>query len=553
MSNEFRIRRRSRRYLFSVQLCVWCVWFVGTESAFAQRSAGLVLGGREEIPAAGITFRGLRQGEAVGLSQPQVFHYRSPDGSTQERFRPRDLWYPRVALGRWETPSGVALLMGVLGPMMPKDFPVDAEHVTYAEYQVAAMAEEREPPSNLDELKEWLRRFTGIRPAGSPRAVQTGPRLDRALAFEMSSDEGPRIAYVFQFVRNVHGVDPDQWFVALFELPPGTDTNEAVRRIEREFLGSLATRSIADDPAREAVDRVRREATDEPRSVVSEESLQRALQSIRGMPGWWHRETSEYVVVSDLIGGRRSFIEQLTDDLERLRTFYARIIPPRQPIAAVSVVRVFSDGEDYIRYVGAENRDTAGVWIPSRRELVVRPFEWGRQRERRERLARVIYHEAFHQYLFYAFNLIQTSPWYNEGHATFFEGTDLRREEIRIQEVERYAETMETLAAGDRLPLEELLRLDYDAFYDRFGADPERRQRHYALAWGLIYYLRKGAPLDPDNRYEDLLEAYEEVLWESGDAEEATRWVAERVDMEALAQTLQEFWLSSRSRRDAMR
>lgn len=527
--------------------------FTSPVSVDAQRGRAVTFAQSADIPMEGLTFRVMRGAVSVGLPQPTVYLYRSADGTAIERFSRRALWYPNVYRGRWEDDSGLAMVVGILGPMPPT---LPGEHASREEYAAAIAESQPAPPATMDELMEWLNLFAGVPPLGKPRAIQPGPRVDTALAIDFSHADRSRMGYVFRFNPNIHGIDPEQWFVALFELPMGADPEAIAHAIEQDFIGSLGTTAkLKDRTPRVAEQFQHPDFVTAPgeRSAAYLESRDRAIHSIRGLPGWWFVETPNYVLVSDLRGGRRSFVQQLQEDLEAVRAIYERMFPPRIPLEAVSLVRIFDDPEEYVSYVGEEHRATGGAWLPDKRELVIRPFEWGSELERRARMASVVYHEAFHQYIFYAFDLIRTSPWYNEGHAVFFEGADLRRAEIRVDELEAYASVVETLAASGTMAVSQLLMLDYDRFYQRLTGNAGRRRAHYAMAWGLVYYLRKAAPLEDDNRYEEIIGRYEEALMETQDETIATRKAFEGVDMQSFSESFTDFWLSDRRRHRARR
>ena len=537
------------RRLYIIAFLIVCAI---TESS-AQRVRGLTFGPMAELPDEGVSLRVFRNAQPVALPQPTVYRYRSSDGVSQERFAPRDLWYPGMYRGRWEDPAGNALILGVVGNMFPRSLSPDS-HVTRDTYEQAFAAAGTEPPSNVDELIAWASMFAGASVTGAPRPVRSGPLLHNVAALDFDSQNPTRLGYVFQFGNNLHGVDPYQWFLALFELAEGTDATAAAQAIERDFVSSLATTARAADPSAQASPRFQHpEMAEAERSAAFLESRERAINSIRGLRGWWFVETPSYVLVSDLSGGRRSFVQRLQEDLEAMRGIYEHLFPPRRPIEAVSLVRVFGDSDDYVNYVGPENQWTGGIWMPSKRELVIRPFEWGNERERRERIARIVYHEAWHQYLHYAFDGLQTSPWFNEGLATFFEGADIRRGDLRMDEVERYAVMMETLARAEEINLPSFLRLSYDQFYGRGGYPEQNRSAHYAIGWGLLYYLMKAAPLDPSNDYEQIPARYADALWATRNQAEATSRAFEGVDMQAFQQQFQDFWLSPRLRHGARR
>lgn len=525
-----------------------------SETANAQRGRGATFASATAIPEEGITFRVMRGAEPVGLPQPQVVNYRMADGTPLERFFLRDLWYPSVYRGRWADASGMTLVMGVVGPMAPV-IPA-REHVSREEYHAALATNPPPPPVSVEELYGWMNLFAGTTPTGDPRPIRPGPRLQSVLALDFPSSEPARLAYLFRFTPNIHGIDPEQWFVALFELPAGADPQAIARSVEQDFIGSLATTTKAEDPSTRAASQFQHAGLASAvgdRSPAFIESRERAINSIRGLAGWWYVETPNYVLVSDLRGGRRSFVQRLQEDLEAVRVIYEKMFPPRKPIEAVSLVRIFADAEEYVRYVGEENRATGGIWMPGKRELVIRPFEWGNELERRARMASVVYHEAFHQYIYYAFDLIRTSPWYNEGHAVFFEGADVRRADLRVDEVPQYASVVESLAAAGTLRVPRMLTMDYDAFYERASGDMVLRRANYATAWALVYYLRKGAPLEDDNRYEEIIERYERALWKTRDETAATRAAFDGVDMQAFTASFSDFWQSERHRHRARR
>ena len=535
-----------------IYIVVFLIVCAITDSS-AQRVRGLTFGPMVDLPNEGISLRVFRNAQPVALPQPTVYRYRSPDGMSHERFTPRDLWYPGMYRGRWEDPAGNALILGVVGNLLPESLSPDS-HVTRETYEQAFAASETGPPANLDELIAWASMFAGAPVSGSPRNVRSGPRLHNVAALDFEAHNPTRLGYVFQFGNNLHGIDPYQWFLALFELAEGVDATAAAQAIERDFVSALATTTRTADLSAQASARFQHpEMTDVERSAAFLESRERAINSIRGLRGWWFVETPNYVLVSDLSGGRRSFVQRLQEDLEAMREIFEHLFPPRRAIEAVSLVRIFGDGEDYVNYVGAENKWTGGLWMPSKRELVIRPFEWGNERERREQIARIVYHEAWHQYVHYAFDGLQTSPWFNEGLATFFEGADIRRGDLRVSEVERYADTIDALARAEAIDVPHLLRLSYDQFYGRGDYPAQNRAAHYAKAWGLIYYLMKAAPLDSSNNYEKILARYADALWETRDASAATRVAFDGVDMNSFNQQFEAFWLSPRLRHGAQR
>lgn len=539
------------------QQIVWMALLIGTGATFteAQQADGLSFGGSVDLPGEGLSFRILRGAEPLPLPQPTVSHARSPTGAVEERYDPRILWYEGGYLGRWRDSAGSTMTAGVVGNLLPERLARPRVLVTREAYAQVLAEDATQPPQNMEELLQWAGTFAGARVKGEPQAVQTNPRLSRAMAIEFEESATKR-GYLFQFIRNAHGVDPYQWFLVLFELAQGTDMEAAERAIVQDFVGSLATiQRTATRPPPTTSRRILPPGTAavRERSPVYQASRERAAASIRGLDTWWLLETDHYIILSDLTGGRRTFVNLLKDELDTLRGYFERVIPPLAAIDAVSLVRVFANQTDYQRYVGPDHQWSGGIWVPSKGELVIRVIEGGSERQRRDLIASVVYHEALHQYLFYAFNAISTSVWYNEGHATFFEGAEVRRDTVQVDEVPRYAALMEAMAQCGGIPVDRMLAMSYPAFYQAGGNDRQRRE-HYALAWGLVYYLRKGAPLEPGNTYEEVLPRYADALWETRSAERATARAFEGVDMDAFQKAFTAFWgnrtLRNRARRN---
>ncbi len=528
---------------------VFCLVVVGLRVGEAQARMGRApsVGAEIQVADEGVSFRGLRHVRAVPLRPPEVYRYRTSDGSVAEMFDPRDLWYATQYRGRWEDERGNAMVFGVIDSMMPTGFP--REHVLRQDFDRAFQGSK--PPTGGADWAKWVEEFSGVGVRSPPERLPQGPRLQSVARFDLESTDRPRLGYAFNFVSNIHGVDEDQWFFLLFEFAVGTDRQAARHVIEREILGSLQPIPRTETARPSVAQRFQ-----SPDTAVGDVSPERAesrgaaLNSIRGMPGWWHVETPQYILVSNLSGAERALVRGIQEDLNALREVWERMIPPRRPIEAISVVRVFADGEEYVEYVGEENRWTGGIWMPRRRELVIRPQEHGRARDRREHAAGLVNHEAFHQYVFYAFDAVETSVWYNEGHAVFFEPAEFTRDGLRINENDRYVSVVESVLGGrdGGYDVRELLKKTDEEFYLRQAVDRGPRRQNYAMAWALIYYLRKAAPLEGDNDYEKILDRYADALWQTRNADQATRLAFEGVDMDAFNRNFKAFW-DSRSRR----
>ena len=98
------------------------------------------------------------------------------------------------------------------------------------------------------------------------------------------------------------------------------------------------------------------------------------------------------------------------------------------------------------------------------------------------------------------------------------------------------------------MPLAALLAQSYEAFYA--GTDDDRLFK-YSLAWGLAYFLERGAPLVRNKPYADILPTYYETLRTTGSAAAATVAAFQDVSLEALERDFRAFWTTPRSRSQA--
>ena len=508
-------------------------------------SFGTPVGLKEE----GLKFKALNGSKAQILPPPTVYHYTDDNGQQSERYAPRELWYASQYCGRWVNPAGQALTLAVIRQSLPKDF--SEQHVARETYDTA-LALTADPASNNEVLPAWLSDFSGASVQGKPRALPDSIRLEKVLAIEFEGRDPARMGYLFSLKSNSAST-PTRRFFALFEWRDDLPPADAIRAIERDFLPSVEPRGgAAPEPVAASI-RMQNKivAGKVERSAEFLQSREKAINSIKGMKGWWFVETADYVLVSDLPMSQKKFVRQLQSDLECLHAAYMQILPPRVAIEAVSVVRIFNKAEAYNQYVGPDCSWTSGYWAPDKKELAIKSSEWGNKNERQQTVANVVYHEAFHQYLFYAFDKIDVPVWYNEGHAEFFEGAQITKKGLDVGEIEHHRQVIEALIARKKIDLRNLFVMNYDDFYTQGGE--QGRQEHYALAWGLVYYLRKGAPLEKGHAYERLLDNYADTLFQTRNPEEAIRIMLASLDMTRFTAAFNDFWKSEPRRMAARR
>ncbi len=248
-----------------------------------------------------------------------------------------------------------------------------------------------------------------------------------------------------------------------------------------------------------------------------------ARASIELLDDWWHMDSEHYVLLSDVTGGTAQ-ADRLLGVLEALRPRYAALVP-RFPEAdePTSVVRFFRNDDEFVRYfegtplaLAVEN--AAGFYDAWRRELVIRPArkEWGGP----EYMEATVRHEGFHQWLRSAWPGADVPPWFDEGTADFFKSYVPRGAggSFEFKERENAARWLEELARDKDADWTDLLRAtllsDQAQFYRplHFGGEA---WKSYAFAYGLAYFLHRGAPLVRNQPWKDVLPTFYRTLHES--------------------------------------
>jgi hypothetical protein len=178
-------------------------------------------------------------------------------------------------------------------------------------------------------------------------------------------------------------------------------------------------------------------------------------------------------------------IKDIGEQIEGIRAqVYEKMFPPDKPITAVGVIRVCKDREEYMAYGGSGG--SAGYWQWTQGELVfykdsVNPND----------ALRVLYHEAFHQYIFYSVGALSPHSWFNEGHGDFFAGHNYKGAgRFELGEFAWRKDLAATLKRTKRTaPLKEWLHWDQSQYYGQNHANLDGGD-NYALGWNFIYFLR---------------------------------------------------------------
>jgi len=321
------------------------------------------------------------------------------------------------------------------------------------------------------------------------------------------------------------------WYLASLLAAPDADMDEVQAWFDDAFLDRIDVPAARARPAPAA-------AVLPPGDASEGDLLWRDVRGNVVNYDDWHSVSAGDVLVVDNVDPvlRGPFVHVLTNDLPRLRRAYARCVP--SALAATNqtaVVRVFGSREEYLAYVGVEQKWTAALWSPVRRELVLYLSEDGT-----EQLLHTVWHEAFHQYLAYAGSMIDSSPWFNEGHAQLFEHSHIDRTgAIAFDRDVQAAAYVQEYAAELAQLIPAVLGMDYAAFYD--GTQEEIAAK-YRLAWSIAYFLEVGAPRLRFRPFESLRADYLEALVRTRSMHEATAAVLSDERRDEFVDAWLDFW-----------
>lgn len=543
---RLRVRRARRGVFLSWPHLSLALALLAAPAALARVELRFTEG--RDLPQVGLQLRTLPSAREKPLPALTIHPYRVESGTNSYRvelYAPRDLWVAEQHAVEWEDLKGNRLTLAVVRRPLPGPFA--RPHVSREEYEAAAAPARGASDWSQGELAAWVRDYMGV--AVTAHADPAPPaRLAELVEMRIAGPATNTFAYVFRM--NPQGLGarkaPADLFFVSFHLGPDTDPAASLQAIRLRFWQYLQPSGAPAGPTPAS-------ATGAAPAAVSPElaaSRRQVADSIRNLKDWWSLESEHYIILSSMKAGQKSAVKELQGNVEKVRVVFEDLIPAQVPITAVSVIRIPSTDGEYTEYVGDALAWSAGMWMPNRKELVLRSFEDAGTKERRELLFRTAYHEAFHQYLFYALDRAEASAWFNEGHAALFETVEIRSRGARILQDDAKVAYLQQLLKERELTVAEILGLSYDDFYAPTQA---QRVNHYVMAWGFVYYLRLGATKDAREGYAGILDGYLDALRETRDAAEATRRAFAGIDLDQLQRDFRAFWTSASRRSTAER
>ena len=447
-------------------------------------------------------------------------------------FHPPEMWRLHQLVGQWLDPSGNLLQLARVTFRPPEP---DAPWLTRDDFQAMVLNDDNRVTSRspLPVLVEWAETFANAAVTNT-REVMIN-RFSLGGAYLLTLDDPTTTLHLLR-PRFPDG-RTSEWFALLVKTPaatPAKDVREILDTIVLPAISTL-TRFEVNAPSETAsVDQTRLSAdtpggVDHPARVL-------ARHTVAPYPAWSVTELDHAIILSDVPEREEDANNRAFDRLlPPLRGAFAELLPPFSDAPDVAVVRVTASELMYQRYAGEKTEWAAGIYVPLRRELVMR------QGLSLDETLRVFKHESLHQYLHGAFAGITAPAWFNEGHAVYFEAASLKPGGSIVFEPHPVFHDLARKnlpAFAERIPA--LLAMSYADFYA--GSDDDRRL-NYALAWSFIYYLRNGAPKESSTPHADIIPFFIETLRETGDPAEATEILLETFDLEKLQDAYTAFWV----------
>lgn len=469
---------------------------------------------------------------------------------TEERYEALALWRALQHVAEWAFPGrdGSRFALGIATVAPPVG--IGEAHVSLEQFAaftnspLASMAQ-----ADSASLTAWLAAFAGCR-LGSPQQLAPGRTHLRNLV-RYPTDRADVTAWLLRFDRSGGYTHlPDVWFGAV-SIAPTADAGAA----EREFVETAILSNIAPMgrfEGRESAASRLAAGQGRTKGVREHPSRDAAHAAVAAHKDMLALDSEDFVLIYKNRPGSQRLARDLLDDLQQARALYARMFPGFADTSDnVSVVYLPATSEEYDAHVGPDHQWSSGLYNGGTRELSIRPIVANGRDASYARTISTAFHEGFHQYIHQATGIAQPAVWYNEGHACFFETLSFKNNRASVDEDRSRLQTLEAfLKTKQPVPLRALVAMDYESFYD--GSDQDRHFK-YSLAWGLCYFLHRGAPLVRNKPYANILPTYLAALEETGSGSAATARAFADVNFDALERDFRDFWTTPRTRSLAKR
>lgn len=526
-----------------------------SSGAYAASRPDLRFSKRTDLPNSGIRLGLMPKAVAAPLAPPAALTYTSRDSSgrelgKEERYSPYELWQRDQQAGMWNDAFGNVLSLGIIKYPFPA---FDQKHVPQKDY--LAKANElinSQKTWSIQDVTAWAKAYLQNSNITATEESKRPFKFSKLVKFQFKSNSGHQFAYAFILNSSASGqrMASDNWYFVYIQANKEVDPKRAIRAVETDFIKSVGVPPMSAKHKVAASSSFKSTSSSSLSKKTSKsneyaESRKIVKQSIANLKAWWYVETKSFILLSNLKSTHKATIKVLQRNIEQIRGGFELLLPPAKPITAVSVVRIPGTSNEYATYVGAKYGWSGGLWMSSRRELVIRASDGGSSKFKKEQMLTTAYHEGFHQYLFYAVGQTQVHSWFNEGHACFFEGAVINNSSLKIREEKYKASNVDAMMKSNAFSLQRIIDMPHAQFYA--GSD-ENRANNYGSAWLVVYYLRKHAAFDKKSPYRSICDRYYAEVIATRDRDAANKKAFEGIDMAKLEADIIAFWNSRNMR-----
>jgi hypothetical protein len=391
------------------------------------------------------------------------------------------------------------------------------------------------------DLEDWVESFSEMEVRGDPFGHKVG-RLD-SKAYRLESNTHRGLAFLLRGKKAS--------YLLLYKHPPAWELEKKILESSRTFRFTSPSRS----KARALKLPGRRKKPDPALEDAREATVNRVARSIEGLPTWWYVPTDHYVVTGNVDPKKHAAaVRQFVENLEKINRAYRMLLPGKAPVEAVSVVKVFSRRDQIFAHFSerqprAMNAGVIGMWVNAYDELVLTLDP-----AKMKNTLSILYHEGFHQYLYYAAGAKLDPPrWFDEGTADFFGGALFQGDTVRFAENPSRKNTITKIVNGEFTKrykweppsLDAMIRWNRQEFY----REVKWLVFRYTMAWSIVYYLRNG--ITEASPHAGLLDRYTATLFKTSSPTKAYEASFGKADMERFQQDWKKFWLDPEARKKA--
>lgn len=447
-------------------------------------------GSLESAGATGLKVRPLASSQAVPAPTPRAKHFRWSRGEERGEVTHhdvREIWLLHEHGCHWRDRKGNELVLATVSSLCPE---FEADHEERAKIEAAiseGVGAFKEPSGEL--LAKWASQFTGRNVAAEAIVPFAASGVLEARLVDQGG--GARCA---AFFKSKDGA----WRYAEFKFVQEAKERDAQRLMKRFLSG-----------------------------VVVDKAKSARSGGVTTEGRWTTMKVPGYIFKTDLPPSQRgAFLRDTSRYMVAMQAAYRRYVPPQNELKDCTI-RVFANRAEYEAYVkdttGEGGTRSIGLWNPSHEELLI--LNQGKDVSERRETMKILRHEAFHQYLFYATGNGHHAMWFNEGHACFFENVmysakrDVVRfyEDVKDRRAGSVAENPEKYA--NLVP--KILHMSRSEFY---SGTLQSVNDNYTAAWAVTYFLEKGAPsFEEFAAYRRVLPTYLKETAAGKSSEEATR------------------------------